>query len=109
MELLAPIGIAGFVRMAAVVFFTFFLPGYLLLGLLEKGTFGAYGPKRKREGERLFDGILERSAASVFLSILICAMVYSILVFSVGLSIVTAFLAMAAVIGLEAYFLWTKK
>ncbi len=109
MDLLAPIGIVGFVRMAAVVFFTFFLPGYLLLGLLERGTFGPFGPKHKREDRPLFDGILERSAASVFLSVLISAMVYSILVFSVGLTAVTAFLAMAAVLGLEAYFVWIKK
>lgn len=110
-DLLAPITFFGAVRAAIACAIVFFLPGYLLLCIVsrEKPLAALFRRPRKREAfvpAPLFGGFLETVLASVVLSIIVSAFVFTLLAFSVGLSAFSALAAICIVILVEAVFVW---
>jgi hypothetical protein len=108
MAILLPLGSLQIARAALFSIFAFLPPGYLFLRLDRK-----YGTLRRafgrEEHEPLFEGILEKAAASAVISVIICSLVFTALTFSVGLDFWTALVGVSAVILLEGYLVWKEK
>jgi hypothetical protein len=113
-NLLEPLGLFDLLRSAFFSAVIFFVPGFLLLKLIGKERefkedgIGQHAGLKNSEG-KLFSGFIETPVASVFLSLLISAVVFSFLMFSVGLTSATALVGLATVIFIEGVLLWKKK
>jgi hypothetical protein len=108
MAILLPLGPLEIARAALFSLFALVLPGWLFL-MLDK----RYGALRKafghEEHEPLFEGLIEKIAASAVISTIICSLAFVVLTFTIGLNFFTAFVAVFAIVFLEGYLVWKEK
>ena len=107
MEVLAPLGIFEIARTLVIFAFSLALPGWLFLRLDHR--LGITGHEKAENSAPLFAGVLETFCASVFFSVVICALAFIALTFTVGLNFWTALLLVAAINASMGYFVWKER